>query len=48
MITCHEYNIPMYNMHKPMGTHYTWQNMVVETLCSPQQNLSGVMHVPAQ
>ena len=30
MITYHGYNNgdPMYNTHKSMGPHYTWQNMV--------------------
>ena len=28
MITYHGYNNPIYNAHKNMGAHYTWQNPV--------------------
>ena len=28
MITYHEYNTPVYNMHKNVGAHYTRQNTV--------------------
>ena len=36
MITYHGYsnghNNPMYNMHKNVGAHYTWQNVAFEKI----------------
>ena len=31
MISNHGYNNPVYNAHKNVGAHYTWQNTVFST-----------------
>ena len=28
MVTYHRHNNTMYNVHKNVGAHYTWQNVV--------------------
>ena len=29
-----EYNNPIYNVHRNVGVHYTWQNMVIRHVLS--------------